>query len=220
DRRHGPASTGPGDPRRARPQGVRGPAQRDRPHCLRGRAAAHQHAARQADAAGRLRSPPGRTAASSALHHDAVGGVSGLRRRDRAPEPGRRGPLATGVARAGPRDVGRMDRLSARDPAFAAALRLRARGEVREGEALARYSTYRIGGAGTLLLARSPEDVGAAVRFAVAEGVPWFALGLGSNILLPDAGLDALVVRLGKGMDHLVRDGTRWRPRARGADDP
>ena len=104
-----------------------------------------------------------------------------------------------------------MDRLSARDPAFAAALRLRARGEVREGEALARYSTYRIGGPATVLLAATPEDVGAGVRFAVAEGVPWFALGLGSNILLPDAGLDALVVRLGKGMDHLVRDGTRWR---------
>jgi len=104
-----------------------------------------------------------------------------------------------------------MDRLTARDPAFAAGLRARVRGEVREGEALGRYSTYRIGGPATVLLAGSVEDVGAAVRFAVAEGVPWFALGLGSNILLPDAGLDALVIRLGKGLDQLVRDGTRWR---------
>jgi UDP-N-acetylmuramate dehydrogenase len=62
-----------------------------------------------------------------------------------------------------------------------------------------------------VLLAGSVDDVGGAVRFAVAEGVPWFALGLGSNILLPDAGLDALVIRLGKGLDQLVRDGTRWR---------
>ena len=104
-----------------------------------------------------------------------------------------------------------MDRLSARDPAFAAGLRVRVRGEVREGEALGRYSTYRIGGPATVLLAGSVDDVGGAVRFAVAEGVPWFALGLGSNILLPDAGLDALVIRLGKGLDQLVRDGTRWR---------
>lgn len=104
-----------------------------------------------------------------------------------------------------------MDRLTARDPAFAAGLRARVRGEVREGEALGRYSTYRIGGPATVLLAGSVEDVGAAVRFAVAEGVPWFALGLGSNILLPDTGLDALVIRLGKGLDQLVRDGTRWR---------
>ncbi|HEY6948123.1 MAG TPA: UDP-N-acetylmuramate dehydrogenase [Gemmatimonadales bacterium] len=104
-----------------------------------------------------------------------------------------------------------MDRLTARDPAFAAGLRGRVRGEVREGEALGRYSTYRIGGPATVLLAGSVDDVGAAVRFAVAEGVPWFALGLGSNILLPDAGLDALVIRLGKGLDQLVRDGARWR---------
>lgn len=104
-----------------------------------------------------------------------------------------------------------MDRLTARDPAFAAGLRGRVRGEVREGEALGRYSTYRIGGPATVLLPGSVDDVGGAVRFAVAEGVPWFALGLGSNILLPDAGLDALVIRLGKGLDQLVRDGTRWR---------
>ena len=104
-----------------------------------------------------------------------------------------------------------MDRLTARDPAFAAGLRARVRGEVREGEALARYSTYRIGGSATVMLPVTPDDVGAAVRFAVAAGVPWFALGLGSNLLLPDGGLDALVIRLGKGLDRLVRDGSRWR---------
>jgi len=104
-----------------------------------------------------------------------------------------------------------MDRLTARDPAFAAGLRARVRGEVREGEALARYSTYRIGGSATVMLPVTPDDVGAAVGFAAAHGVPWFVLGLGSNLLLPDAGLDALVIRLGKGLDQLVRDGTRWR---------
>ncbi len=104
-----------------------------------------------------------------------------------------------------------MDRLTARDPKFAAALRGRVRGEVREGEGLARYSTYRIGGPATALLPAVPEDVAAALQFATAEGVPWFALGLGSNLLLPDAGLDALVIRLGKGLDALVREGTRWR---------
>jgi UDP-N-acetylmuramate dehydrogenase len=104
-----------------------------------------------------------------------------------------------------------VDRLTARHPAFAAGLRARVRGEVREGEGLARYSTYRIGGPATVLLPLTPDDVGAAVRFAAGAGVPWFALGLGSNLLLPDEGLDALVIRLGKGLDHLVRDGDRWR---------
>jgi UDP-N-acetylmuramate dehydrogenase len=40
--------------------------------------------------------------------------------------------------------------------------------------------------------------------------VAWFALGLGSNLLFPDDGLTALVIRMGKGVDTLVQDGARW----------
>ena len=103
-----------------------------------------------------------------------------------------------------------MDRLTARDGGFAAGLRAAIRGEVRESEPLSRYSTYRIGGPATVVLPASAEDVATAVRMAHEGGVPWFALGLGSNILLPDEGLDALVIRLGKGLDRLDRDGDRW----------
>lgn len=99
---------------------------------------------------------------------------------------------------------------TARDPAFAAALRERVRGTVREQEPLARYSTYRIGGPATVLLPAVPADVGVALRLAHEAGIPWFALGLGSNILLPDDGLDALVIRLGKGLDRLDRQDDRW----------
>jgi UDP-N-acetylmuramate dehydrogenase len=101
---------------------------------------------------------------------------------------------------------------TARDPAFAAGLRERVQGEVREAEPLARYSTYRIGGPATVLLPRVADDVGLALQFAAQCGVPWFALGLGSNLLLPDEGLHALVIRLGKGLDRLDRlEGGRWR---------
>jgi UDP-N-acetylmuramate dehydrogenase len=99
---------------------------------------------------------------------------------------------------------------TARDPAFAGTLRGLVRGEVRQDEPLGRYSTYRIGGPATVLLPATPEDVAVALRAAAGAGVPWFALGLGSNILLPDAGLDALVIRIGKGLDRLERDGDRW----------
>ena len=103
-----------------------------------------------------------------------------------------------------------MDRLTARDAAFVRALRPKLRGEVREGEPLARYSTYRIGGPATVVLPAGPEDVGLALRSAHEAGVPWFVVGLGSNILLPDEGLDALVIRMGKGLDELRQDGDRW----------
>ncbi len=101
--------------------------------------------------------------------------------------------------------------MTARDPRFASLLRDRVRGQIREGEPLARHSTYRIGGPCTLLLPSGGDDVSAALRLATEHGVPWFALGLGSNVLLPDAGLDALVVKIGKGLDGLANEGDRWR---------
>ncbi len=103
-----------------------------------------------------------------------------------------------------------MDRLTARDPGFAAAVRARVRGEVREAEPLGRYSTYRIGGPATILFPAAAEDVAGALAAAHDAGVPVFALGLGSNILLPDDGLEALVIRLGKGLDRIERREELW----------
>ena len=100
--------------------------------------------------------------------------------------------------------------MTARDKKFITALSGRVRGTVRENELVGRYSTYRIGGPATVLLPAVPADVAAALLLAHESGVPWFAVGLGSNILLPDEGLDALVIRLGKGLDSLERDGDSW----------
>ncbi|MGH7594359.1 MAG: UDP-N-acetylmuramate dehydrogenase [Gemmatimonadales bacterium] len=99
---------------------------------------------------------------------------------------------------------------TARDSGFAAALRSHVRGSVREDESLSRWSTYRIGGPATVLLPSSAEDVAAALRRCSAVGVPWFALGLGSNLLFPDEGLTALVIRLGKGLDHITQRNDEW----------
>jgi UDP-N-acetylmuramate dehydrogenase len=103
-----------------------------------------------------------------------------------------------------------MDRVSARAADFIAALRQRIGGTVREAEPTGRYSTYRIGGPATVLLPKAAEDVGAALRLAADAGVPWFAIGLGSNILLPDEGLDALVIRMGKGLDRVQQQQESW----------
>lgn len=100
--------------------------------------------------------------------------------------------------------------MSARDPEFAALLRSQVRGEVREAESLGRLSTYRIGGPATVLHPATTEDVAVAMRICAEAGVPWFVLGLGSNLLFPDAGLEALVIRMGKGLDRIVQDGDRW----------
>lgn len=100
--------------------------------------------------------------------------------------------------------------MTARDPRFVADLSGRVQGSVKTNASLARYSTYRIGGPATVLLPAHAEDVAVAVRVAHTAGVPVFPIGLGSNVLLPDAGLDALVIRLGKGVDEVQSNGPQW----------
>jgi len=89
-------------------------------------------------------------------------------------------------------------------------------GRVEADAPLARCTTYRIGGPAALLLhPAGPDDVAAALSFACERGMRWMALGLGSNMLVADAGFDGLVIRLGKGLDGIERgvagDQMRWR---------
>jgi len=100
--------------------------------------------------------------------------------------------------------------VSARDPRFVAELTRGIRGDVKEAASLGRFSTYRIGGPGTVFIPASAEDLAAGLRLATRSGIGVFVLGLGSNVLLPDEGLDALVIRLGKGLDQFRNEGERW----------
>lgn len=83
-------------------------------------------------------------------------------------------------------------------------LAARVRGRVEFDMPLAGFTTYRIGGpAAALVHAANAEDVVEVLRFAAESDTRWFALGLGSNILVSDAGFDGIVVRLGKGVDRI-----------------
>ncbi len=62
---------------------------------------------------------------------------------------------------------------------------------------LAKLTTIGTGGLPTALARpRTVEELGEALRFARDEGLDVFVVGLGSNVLAADSGLDALVVRL------------------------
>ena len=79
--------------------------------------------------------------------------------------------------------------------------------EVRPGEPLARYTTFRIGGPAELLVAAASER---ALRrlLQVLDGEPYQLLGLGSNVLVPDEGLSGVVLRLVGGFRRVRLDGT------------
>jgi len=63
--------------------------------------------------------------------------------------------------------------------------------------ALARHTTIGTGGpAGFFARPSSLDELREALAFAAGEGVPVEVIGLGSNVLVHDDGVDALVLRL------------------------
>ena len=81
-----------------------------------------------------------------------------------------------------------------------------------EHEPLAARTTLRIGGPARFLVrCGSTNAVALAVRAARDSGVPWRVLGLGANVLVPDAGLEAAVVNLTDRLAEIEVDGARVR---------
>ena len=73
---------------------------------------------------------------------------------------------------------------------------------------LAPFSTFKVGGpAEWLLLARNAREVRDGVAAARAAGMPVTILGGGSNVLISDAGVRGLVIRVHGGEAHEVANG-------------
>ena len=67
---------------------------------------------------------------------------------------------------------------------------------VRRDVELAPYTTFGIGGPADLFaVPRSAAELADAVRWAQKEGVEWFVLGCGANILVGDLGFRGLVIK-------------------------
>ncbi len=70
--------------------------------------------------------------------------------------------------------------------------------KVSREEGLASRTTMRVGGAARIFCEPSGiEDLQSVVRTARAQGIPTFVIGRGSNLLVPDEGVDGIVISLG-----------------------
>ncbi len=82
-------------------------------------------------------------------------------------------------------------------------------GKVLENEALARYTTMKIGGpADILIVPSSVIGVEKTLDLIKKYHTKWTAIGRGSNLLVSDKGIEGVVIRLGEGLDHLEIEGT------------
>jgi len=83
------------------------------------------------------------------------------------------------------------------------------RGVIREGVSLAAHSHLRVGGdAAVFLEPWSEEDAALAMRVCKEHALPYRILGGGSNLLIHDDGVDAIVFYLGN-WNRVVRDDKR-----------
>ncbi len=75
---------------------------------------------------------------------------------------------------------------------------------------LSSYTTFAIGGpASWLVEPDSEEALAAVVAFCTQEGLPWRVLGLGSNVLVPDEGIEGVVIRLADRFSTVTVEGER-----------
>ncbi len=128
----------------------------------------------------------------------------------RKPAAGARKGSGPGLAKGPAKPAGKAGKAPAKPSAAAAppAPKVKFRGRVLENEALARHTTYRIGGpARYLVMPADVDDVVKALELAQDRGLPWVALGLGSNVLVKDAGFPGVVIRIGKGLDRFEMKG-------------
>lgn len=82
--------------------------------------------------------------------------------------------------------------------------------DVREREMLRRHVSFRIGGpADVLVLPRSVDELRTVVSWLFSHDVPFTILGQGSNVLIADAGIRGIVIKIGKGLDRFSFEKTR-----------
>ncbi|MDA5195080.1 UDP-N-acetylmuramate dehydrogenase [Govanella unica] len=81
------------------------------------------------------------------------------------------------------------------------------RGRYDAGASLAEYTWFRVGGAADVLF--RPADTSDLVDFLrnVPVDLPLSVIGLGSNLLVRDGGVDGVVIRLGKAFGQMERVG-------------
>ncbi len=69
------------------------------------------------------------------------------------------------------------------------------------------HTTFRAGGSVRYFAkAESVDDIRELQIFAAEKEVPFFLIGLGSNVLVSDAGFDGLIIKLGKEFSHFKFD--------------
>lgn len=77
-------------------------------------------------------------------------------------------------------------------------------------EPMKKHTTFRIGGpAACFLSPHSTEEIQKVLQICEDEGLPYFIMGNGSNLLVSDEGYDGVVIQLYRNFSNIQIEGTR-----------
>ncbi len=86
------------------------------------------------------------------------------------------------------------------------------RGSVLFDEPLSRFTSFGIGGpADALVFPKDVEDLKAALAIAWKNGIPFFSMGGGTNLLVRDKGIKGLVINLSRSFNEMTVKGGEGR---------
>ncbi len=86
---------------------------------------------------------------------------------------------------------------------------------VLKDEPMSRHTTFRVGGnADYFVSVKEEEEVPAVLALCKEEGVPFFVLGNGSNLLVGDGGYRGVILQICKEMNAITVEGDRLRVQA------
>ncbi len=85
-------------------------------------------------------------------------------------------------------------------------------GKVKENEPLSNHTTIKVGGPAEIFVEPdSVDNLLKTMEIVQKYQLPWRVIGRGSNLLVSDEGIEGVVIKLGKGIDHLEIEGTQVR---------
>lgn len=81
---------------------------------------------------------------------------------------------------------------------------------IREEEVMASHTSFKIGGPAELFVSPTTvEELAHAIRVCKCNQVPYYIIGNGSNLLVPDEGIDGVVIEVYKNLSAIEVSGTQ-----------
>lgn len=83
-------------------------------------------------------------------------------------------------------------------------------GDILFDEPMKNHTSFKIGGpADVMIIAKKEEDIIEAIKFCRTKEIKHFVMGNGTNLLVKDAGIRGVVIKIANGFDNITIDGNK-----------